>query len=81
VPTWNSPWSRATGQPPPDRCRCWLVDGGLQGRGIGHGASRTIDQTRAMATSLPFPQATRCTTRSESSWRRSKKRHRSLARA
>ena len=33
---------------PRPRLRRW-AEGGLQGRSIGHGASRAIDQTRAMA--------------------------------
>ena len=33
-----------------------LAEGGLQGRGIGHGTSRAIDQTRAMALPPPFVQ-------------------------
>ena len=33
-----------------------LAEGGLQGRGIGHGTSRAIDQKRAMALPPPFVQ-------------------------
>src|SRR5919198_3394595 len=35
---------------------CWLAEGLLEGRGIGHGTARAIDEKRAMAMPPPFVQ-------------------------
>ena len=44
------------GKAAPGPLLCRLAECSLQGRGIGHGTSRAIDQKRAMALPPPFVQ-------------------------
>jgi hypothetical protein len=56
VPAWNSPSSRATGKPHPGRCSVGWPNASWRAGGLGHGATRAIDETRAMTRPPPFVQ-------------------------
>ena len=56
MPAWKSPSSRATGTPHPGRCTFGWPKASCHVGGLGHGASRAIDEAGAMPVPPPFIQ-------------------------
>jgi hypothetical protein len=56
VPAWNNPQETGHGETAPRPLLRRLAEGGLEGRGIRHGAARAIDEKGAMALPSPFVQ-------------------------